>query len=216
MFCQICGNFSDTIICPGCKEHLAAASFSRCYDARCPSCNNPVLDLQYPCLCCSGANRAYGRYEPPLSTLIQRYKFGSEKNLSKVLAPLYHSMLQEFGNVALIPVPSSRKGYRDRGFDQMDCICKVLKKSYGYPVLQVLVGKGRGEQKFLSSEQRKLRVGYAVARGKHSLVESFIKRNYSFVLVDDISTTGRTLEQCGSLLQQAYGIQSKAIVLALA
>ncbi|AEV28264.1 putative amidophosphoribosyltransferase [Sphaerochaeta pleomorpha str. Grapes] len=216
MFCQICGNFSDTILCPGCEANLAAASFSHCYGTRCPSCNSPVLDLQYPCLLCSHAVRAYGRYEPPLSTLIKRYKFGSERNLSKVFAPLYHTMLQDFGNVALIPVPSSRKGYRDRGFDQMDCICNFLKKSFGYPVLHILVGQGRGEQKFLTSEQRKLRIGYAVVKGKHALVKTFIERNYSFILVDDISTTGRTLEQCGKLLYQSYGIQSSSIVLALA
>jgi ComF family protein len=175
-----------------------------------------MLDLHYPCVGCLKGIQAYGRYEPPLSTLIKRYKFGSEKKLAKVLAPLYHSMLQNLGNVVLIPIPASRKGFHDRGFDQMATLCKVLKKNYGYPVLHVLVGKGKGEQKFLTSEQRKQRIGYAVEKRQSAVIEKCKLQSYTFVMIDDISTTGRTLEQCSELLNQSFGVQSVSIVLALA
>jgi ComF family protein len=175
-----------------------------------------VLDSQYPCKCCATGIKAYGRYEPPLSTLLKRYKLGSEKDLSKVLAPLYQTMLGKLGKIALIPVPASKKGFQDRGFDQMALLCKVLHRQHGYPVVQALKAKGRGEQKFLSFEQRKLREGYGLARKKNRVLKRLHKEGYSFVLIDDISTTGRTLEQCRGLLDSSYAIQSLAIVLALA
>jgi predicted amidophosphoribosyltransferase len=147
---------------------------------------------------------------------LKRYKLGSEKDLSKVLAPLYQTMLGKFGKIALIPVPASKKGFQDRGFDQMALLCKVLHRQHGYPVVQALKAKGRGEQKFLSREQRKLREGYVLARKKDRVLKHLQNEGYSFVLLDDISTTGKTIEQCRILLHSTYAIQSVAIVLALA
>jgi predicted amidophosphoribosyltransferase len=125
-------------------------------------------------------------------------------------------MLEKLGKVALIPIPASKKGFQDRGFDQMVTLCRVLHRQHGYPVVKALKAKGRGEQKFLSLEQRTLREGYILAGKKYRVLRRLQKEGYSFVLLDDISTTGRTLEQCQLILDSSYSIQSVAIVLALA
>ncbi|WP_320130902.1 hypothetical protein [uncultured Sphaerochaeta sp.] len=216
MFCQICGNFSDAIVCPVCKEILENAAFAHRYASHCLTCGYPIADAVYTCSNCSQGLLSYGRYIPPLSTLLGRYKFSCEKSLAKVLVPLYQSLLIHLKNPVLVPVPASKKGLHDRGFDQMAYLCKSLESMHDYPVLSLLKARGKGEQKFLSREQRKLRAGYKVIKNKKSLVESYAKKGYSFVLIDDISTTGRTLEVCADMLLEAYGIKPQAIVLALA
>jgi predicted amidophosphoribosyltransferase len=159
---------------------------------------------------------AYGKYAPPLSDLVERFKFGSRTDLASVIAPLYHRLLAPMAPAVLIPVPASRKGRRSRGFDQMKVVCNVMVRRYGYLQLDLLGPAGRGEQKFLDRRQRQGREGYRIEGDRHRQVAALLKRGYRFFLVDDIATTGRTVFRCRELLRDTYRIEATAIVLALA
>ena len=216
MVCSLCGKLSDTLVCRNCYEALYHGSFAYCYAERCPLCGTPLLDSHYPCARCTDRILAFGRYEEPLSRLIIQYKITGERKLKSLLASLYLTLLSTIEHPVLIPVPASREGFDDRGFDQMLLIVKVLRKKVHIPFLTLFKPIGKIEQKFLSSEERKKSVSYSLETNKTKKVQNFKKYGYEFVLLDDISTTGSTLAACRKLLLDTYGIKTYGVVLALA
>ncbi|MDT4761485.1 hypothetical protein [Sphaerochaeta sp. PS] len=216
MLCPLCGRFSDDILCPDCLSHLESLSFAQLYPNRCPRCNRPVVDEAYPCLFCLNAFQAYGTYTGLLAELLLLYKIGGQRSLKKVLASLYVPLLEPLGKVVLIPIPASRNGLKRRGFDQMGLVCRYLKRSRGYGMLSLFVQTGVGQNKFLSRHERHERHPLTLIPKKGAEIARYQKEGYSFVIIDDVSTTGFTLQVARDLLAKAYGIDPFSLVLALA
>ena len=194
---------------------LWQSSFENRYKQRCPLCNTPILDAHYPCKRCFEGVLGYGRYEEPLSDLIITYKIAKERRLKSVLASFYLTILKTLEKPVLVPIPASNEGREDRGFDQMLLIAKVLKQKENLPFLSLLRPIGKEEQKFLTSEQRKNSTSFTLLPNKDRKVQYYIDEGYQFVLLDDISTTGTTLDTCKDLLFGTYGIQAYRMALAL-
>ena len=214
MLCIYCGRFSDALLCPLCSEELDRQSYRTRYQQRCPVCGRPLQDRAYPCLFCTEGLQAYASYTGIVSALLKEFKVGEEKALASLLAPLYLPMLQPVENPLLIPIPTSRRGYSDRGFDQMLLLCSILKKLTGYPCLRLFEQKGKGQSKFLSRTERQQRHTLSLLP-KDKQVAEHQKRGATFVLMDDICTTGSTLATCRALLLERYGQESQALVLAI-
>ncbi len=214
MLCIHCGRFSDTLLCPACSNELKDQAYRQRYSALCPTCNRPLQDTAYPCPFCQKGLQAYASYTGIVSSLLNQFKAGEEKAIAKILAPLYIPMLETLKKPLLLPVPASRKGLSDRGFDQMRCIVARLGRMTGYPSLLLFAQKGEGQSKFLSLEQRKMRHTLSLIP-KDKEVGHYKKGGYTFVLLDDICTTGSTLETCKALLAARYGIEASSVVVAM-
>ncbi len=158
--------------------------------------------------------QAYSSYSGLVRALLNQYKVGEERILSKVFAPLYASMLASIGKPLLLPVPASKKGFSDRGFDQMLLIASQLKKSEGYPSLRLFSQKGAGQSKFLSLAEREERHTLSLNPSCKNLLK-YSQGGYDFVLLDDIFTTGSTLATCKKLLSDQYGIEAYSMVIAM-
>jgi len=213
MLCIHCGRFSDALLCPPCTVELHKQGYESRYQIRCPTCGRPLQDSSYPCPYCLRGFQAYASYTGIVSTLLSRFKAGEEKVLAKVIASLYIPMLSAMERPLLLPIPASRKGYSDRGYDQMLLICRLLKKQEGYPFLRLFVQKGEGQSKFLSLEERMQRHTLSLLP-LDKKVAQYRQEGYSFVLLDDISTTGSTLSTCSSLLCARYDLSVKSLVIA--
>lgn len=214
MLCTYCGRFCDALLCPACSKELREQSYALRYNQRCPTCGRPLLDRAYPCPFCKDGIEAYSSYTALVGSLLRQYKLGQEKVLAKVLAPLYSPMLIAIEKPLLLPVPASRKGLESRGFDQMLLICKILTKRTGYPSLRLFAQKGEGQSKFLSLSERKDRHTLSL-RPLSEKVIRYREAGYTFVLLDDICTSGVTLRSCSSLLAEAYGIKALSLVIAM-
>ena len=214
MLCIYCGRFSDTLLCPICSEELNTQAFASKYPDRCPTCNRPLQDTAYPCSFCLKGFQAYGPYTGIVSTLLNQYKAGEERLLSRIFAPLYLPMLANITKPLLIPIPASRKGFSDRGFDQMLLICRVLTRSTGYPSLRLFVQKGEGQSKFLSLSERKERHTLSLLPTDSKAI-THKGNGYTFVLLDDICTSGSTLTTARDLLSEAYDIDALSLVIAM-
>ena len=215
MLCLHCTRFSDTLLCPACSKALEQASYASLYEQRCPTCNRPVADRAYPCPFCRDGVQAYAPYTGIVATLLNQFKAGQQKALAKILAPLYIPMLSPLEKPLLIPIPASRKGYAERGFDQMLLTTGILKKKTGYPALPLFVQKGEGQSKFLSRAERQRRHTITLLP-LDAKVEKLHQGGHTFVLLDDICTSGSTLEHTKALLYQSHGIRALALVIALA
>ncbi len=214
MLCIHCGSFSDTLLCPVCSADLKGQAYAERYTDRCPSCARPIQDRAYPCLFCQKGQQAYAPYTGIVISLLREFKAEGDTKVARVLAPLYIPMLSPFRKPLLLPVPASRKGFSDRGFDHMHLICTYLEKKVGYPSLKLFGQKGEGQSKFLSRKEREGRHSIVLlSRGKE--VSKFAQQGYTFVLLDDITTTGSTLATCSSLLSAQYGIDACALVIAM-
>lgn len=214
MLCLHCGRFSDELLCPICSGELDGQSYEKRFPTRCPICARPLQDRAYPCRFCLKGLQAYGSYTGIVSALLNQYKAGEEKVMAKVLAPLLVPMLAKIEKPLLIPVPASRKSLSERGFDQMVLICKLLKRREGYPFLRVFSQKGESQSKFLSLEERVHRHSLSLLP-LDKKVAQYGKEGYTFVLLDDICTTGSTLATCSSLLSERYEISVCSLVIAL-
>jgi len=215
MLCIHCERFSDALLCPLCTQALEDQGYASLYATRCQTCGRPLLDRCYPCLFCQEGIEAYSPYTGIVSTLLRLYKAEGQRVLSKVLAPLYFPMLERVEKPLLIPVPASRRGIATRGFDQMQIITGLLKKMTGYPSMRLFAQKGGTQSKFLSRKERQARDSITLLP-RHGEVAQMRQMGYTFVLLDDICTSGATLHSCASLLAERYGIRALSLVVALA
>ena len=214
MLCIYCGRFSDALLCPHCTDALNNQALALRHTDFCPCCGHPLQDSAYPCLFCLEGVQAYASYTGIVSALLNQFKAGEQKRVAKILAPLYIPMLKTLEKPLLIPIPASRRGYSERGFDQVLLMCRILHSSEGYPVLRLFSQKGEGQSKFLSRSERQSRHTLSL-RPKDKQVALYAEAGNTFVLVDDIRTTGTTLATCRELLTKRYGIDARSAVIAM-
>jgi competence protein ComFC len=100
----------------------------------------------------------------------------------------------------IVPVPLHRQRSRERGFNQVDLVGRPLAKMLRLPYRPVLLmrAKGRPEKHLLRSEER-----WEAVRGAFAMREGGRVDNLRILLLDDVMTTGATLDACSRALRGA-------------
>lgn len=227
--CVLCGEFLISgdypdrphSVCTECWERLLRWRYSS-YALRCPYCGEVRLQSSVPCPRCKNVQETVvlkgrivccGPYRGDGKTLLVSYKFHARRSLASLVASLLLLELSErYGDAPLflIPVPSSRKNRRRRGWDQMRLVCRLLATvSKNVKVLPVLVRVGDLEQKTLG---REMRLSCADTRfridrdGGKTLSKMLVQHPQArFVVVDDVLTTGSTVNACRKLIVSVIG-----------
>jgi len=115
----------------------------------------------------------------------------------------------DFKNCLLIPVPLHRKRERWRGFNQTRSIAEVVSGHFNLAISYNLIRvKHRTPQAKLGAEKRRENI-----RGCFSWQGKNLK-NAKIILLDDVSTTGSTLEECAKILKQAGAKEVWGLVIA--
>ena len=211
-------------ICPFCGGILAGeearaagthrACFARARRAReplCKKCGKPVLlyEQEY-CSDCARHTRSFESghglwlYEPVTAGAIFLYKYKGRQELApffgRALLHYYGDWMAGLDADALIPVPISRARYGHRGFNQAALLAGQLSGPLGLPVLEgAILRTGRTlPQKALGSRQR-----YANLAGAFTARPERLKGIRRVLLVDDIYTTGSTIEAVTRTLLEA-------------
>jgi ComF family protein len=174
------------VACPRCALPLPAPAEA------CGEClrNPPPLD----------AVHAAFVYAPPLDRLLPRFKFHGDLAAGRLLAALMRETAPSIPDGAVIvPIPLHRKRLRMRGYDQALELARPLAATCGLPLRDGLLHRARATdaQSRLHADQRKrnLRNAFSV-NAKASLPASA-------VLVDDVMTTGATLQAAAKALRRA-------------
>jgi ComF family protein len=153
--------------------------------------------------------RAIGAYDGALRSIIHALKYEGRRSLARPLGAL---MCQRGADVlhaaaCAIPVPLHPSRRRQRGFNQ----AADLARHVGLPVVPALCRVcATATQTSLPAARRNrnVRDAFAVARWDGSL------RRAAVVLIDDVSTTGATLEACARVLKEAGVSEVRALTAA--
>jgi ComF family protein len=146
-------------------------------------------------------------YNDPAGELLRSYKFGGQKALADLWARRFG--LQLFRPGPLVPVPSLRRRAWQRGWDPVLHLVRALGRETGLPVWRVLVRRPSQVQKTLGRAARRTNAqeAYAVSTSKSKLLAGLPL----VWLVDDVVTTGATVEACADALARA-GVQEVRVL----
>jgi ComF family protein len=156
-------------------------------------------------------------YDGEMAALIPSMKYQGRPTLAKILGSLAAARLQPALQAALqspavlVPVPLHPRRRRERGFDQSLLIAQALSKRWGIAVLPAALRRIRFTEKQvrLSAQQRRENVAGAFAVDKR-----FSANRGLVLLVDDVITTGATVNGCAALLKTTGVEQVFAVTLA--
>lgn len=169
------------------------------------------------------------KYEGQVRKLILDYKFNEKSYMYKTFVNFLLNDKKIFENIKkydkIIPVPISKKRYKERGYNQSLLIAKEISKQTQYKanienkqkektnlelVNNCLIKtKNIIEQSKLNKEERQNNI-----QGVYSLQNPQIITNQKILLVDDIYTTGSTVNECSKILKQANPKKIGILVLA--
>ncbi|MCK4389529.1 MAG: ComF family protein [Desulfobacterales bacterium] len=148
--------------------------------------------------------RAFGVYEGCLMEAIHRFKYGKKTSLSRPLSALARETFFQFWDTntvdVLIPVPLHVKRLRERGFNQAHLLIRRWAKQEGIPFDALTLSRSRWTepQTTLSRPERQKNI-----KGAFSLRSVEKIKGQKILLVDDVYTTGATVNECARVLMKA-------------
>ncbi len=214
-FCLGCG-IEGTYLCDDCRAILEISEHRYCLcsknairlplnnkSGKCPKCSNKKLN---------GIYSALPYNEKSLTKkIIHLFKYPPyyAKDLSSTLASLIidHLQLLEqdpklfFRESVLIPVPLDKKKIRIRGYNQSEELAKEISRWGGVPLLNNILIKTKttAAQMELAKKDREENL-----KNAFSCQNSDQIKKKKIFLIDDVYTTGTTLEECAKILKK-YG-----------
>lgn len=205
--CQSVISQKESYICEKCQEKLQWIK-----NPRCKKCGKPLEDTKKEyCKDCSRRKHFYeeGRavwvYNKELRESIYRFKYQNKREYAdyyvSCMLHTYGSWLRHLELDGIIPIPLHAKKKRVRGFNQAQVLAEKLAEDLQLPLYTDLVvrQKNTRPQKELNDKERQenLKNAFKIVRNDVQL-----KR---ILLVDDIYTTGATIDACARLLK-TYGV----------
>ena len=201
--CAGCGSDKlgqDSALCWYCLDELPATGFAEQRD-------NPAEKILKGRLPFDAAHAGfYLSRDSLMKQLIYQFKYKRQLALGEQLGLLLGEQLKKsdcFKPEALVPVPLHPKKLRQRGYNQAAIIANGMAKLLQVPVIeQVLIRKSfSGSQTLLGRMGR-----WENSRSLFSIKHPHRLRNKRLLLVDDVLTTGATLESCGLQLMTIPGV----------
>jgi ComF family protein len=159
--------------------------------------------------------RALGTYEGSLQEAIHHWKYEGKTNLTPFFAEWLAEGLKRYWEPdsldLLIPVPLHTQRLRERGFNQALVLVKELSRRTGIPYRKTTLQKKKPtvpQVNFSGAERGKGLRGAFHVIGKEELVGK------SALLVDDVYTTGATVNECSRVLRRGGAKRVDVLTLA--
>lgn len=216
--CRCCGEAAPAgILCRACEARYQIAEAPDSGLGRCPICGQVRLAEAGPCMDCSVQTWSFPAleglfgYNDPAGELLRLYKFGGQRALIEAWAWLASARLVPPG--PLVPVPSLKRRTWRRGWDPVESFVQALARRSGLPVWKVLARRPSKVQKTLDRAGRfeNAKMTYFLVPKKKSL----LARAGVVWLVDDVVTTGSTVEACSRLLLQGGAAEVRVLCMGL-
>ena len=211
--CRLCDTLLNTAsLVPICKNCLS--SFAPPPEPCCSVCGQSILpvnaEVSQLCPTCQNGGFSFDRaisfaaYDgaavqallllksEPILPLAQWF---ADRLVEKV-----RSSAEDFGDAIVVPVPLHRRRQWERGYNQADLIARPLARRLNLTYRPILLARTRPrpDKHLLTMDERWESVRGAFATQKGTRVD-----NLRVLLVDDVMTTGATLDACAGVLREA-------------
>ena len=199
--CVGCGKVGD-FICVSCSKHL-----HRLILPLCQKCGKPEPSGVYCPECWKKQSsvdviRSVFIFEGTIRSAVHALKYQNLYAISGCLGELMARYYKEYGLTGdfLLPVPLHEKRTRDRGYNQSELLAREISKIIHVPVKQRLITR-------VKDTKPQARTSVAEERRKNVDSAFLCKNNEvagkNIVVIDDVCTSGATLEACATALKTA-------------
>jgi ComF family protein len=149
--------------------------------------------------------------------LIHALKYEGKKEVGQYLGKMYGGIFKKtphFENIDLIlPIPLHPRRQHQRGYNQSACIAEGMAEGMGIPWLDGALMRARTTE----TQTRKNRLDRVSNVAEvFQVANSQLLMNKHILLVDDVMTTGATLEACGEKILEIPGVKLSVATLAIA
>lgn len=203
-------------LCSDCEKSIKIQSIREQY---CPVCHRRS-EYGKPCVVCRKDSYldhlfVLASYENPVvSSLIQGFKYRYIQDVEKIFMGWFKEFFSDYfcnkanhnsqyvfdkGNCVIVPIPIHPRRYRERGFNQAQKLAMVLSQLYHIPVQSDLLLRKRYTvaQAGLSRSQRIVNI-----RNAFCINSAILNLAKKYILIDDVYSTGITMQECARLLKQ--------------
>lgn len=229
VFCNQAGDLGDIDLCEAC---LHALPWSVAQDVSAPVrvvsgnafSGGALSGGAFSGGAISGEVSALFAYRPPVSTALIQLKFHADFRYAAVLGTLLGlSWRQAWAGACpqrtgrLVPVPLHPHRLRERGFNQVAWLARYASHVSGWPIEHRLLQRVRPTQAQtrLDAGARRLNLKDAFQLGRAASEFSLSSTPSMLILIDDVVTTGATLEAASAVLQAAGEVHTWAVARAI-
>ncbi len=203
--CYFCGKINKSPICNACKTKMEYVG-----EPRCAKCGKPIryAEKEYCEDCKNGEfffekGKSIWIHKGPVAWSVYQFKYHNRRVYGEFYAGemwrLYGKDITRWNIDCIVPIPLHWKRKRSRGYNQAECIARSLGKLSGIPVVSDAIKRIRytERQKNLDNKERKRNL-----EGAFRISRKW-KKTKSVLLIDDIYTTGSTLNEVAKMLKQS-------------
>lgn len=201
--CDTCGLSIRTVGTPRCEA--CSHPFDGAMDSfLCPNCRGRQFHFEHAV--------AVMRNGEIVREIIHRFKYQRAVHLAPLLGEWLREVLAdpriaEYDPDCLVPVPLHRSRQRERGYNQARLLADQLGKSAGLPVRELLVRVRRTETQTHFDRKQRMRN----LRDAFGLFQNADVADLQILLVDDVLTTGSTLDECARVLLEGGAASVRAV-----
>lgn len=216
--CIICGKDleKDEVmdICPTCLKTIKFNNGKRCL-----KCGKNLWAGSKYCNSCKMGVRVFKSatapllYEKPISTMIRKFKYDGKHYLAKPFAKImaYEYVQSKFEVDLVLPIPMFYKREKERGYNHAKLLAKEFCKITSLPLdtknfVRIM---NTNQQAKLSKEEREKNINNAFR-----VIDSNMVKGKKILLLDDIITTGATIDECARVLYECGASEVNALAIA--
>lgn len=220
--------------CPMCGQHsrdhsplllpVRHSDPRRILQSLCRTCRSAIPWITHPlCLVCGRAEtcgdcarrkvrhyescRCAVRYDDTMRDWLARYKYRGNERLAPVLAAMlayaFESRFASLSFDAITSVPLSPERLRERGFNQAERLAIQLADWYSIPYVPLLSRIRHTEKQSLKSRRSRVVDMRGIFASMNGTID-FSLSSANLLLLDDVYTTGSTINECARIIRGAY------------
>jgi len=196
--CRLCGAYSQAVICADCQHDFPTLGHA------CPRCATP-MSQEHQCGQClnhppeQDLSLSLFPYTDPIDRLIIDFKYHDKLYLSPFFAEhMAQRVQQQSLPDCLVPIPLHPRRLRQRGYNQSVELSKALSQRLAIPYQHLLI----------RTRDTPPQASLPYADRKHNIRSAFELADIDSIpphiaLIDDVLTTGHTVNAAAKLLRQA-------------
>lgn len=203
--CRGCGAVGS-VLCKRCKNHIIETHADICPECKKPKTKPTCPDCNLPVTFCIGERNDL------LDELIHDFKYNSIRPIGKAFVDILDKILPTLPEkTIIIPLPTSNKHIRQRGIDHTLYITKRLAKKRHLKFEKILIRAKDTVQVGANHTSRIAQANQAYAINS----KTNINPDYTYILFDDVWTTGASMKSAIKKLQMAGAKNIRVVLLAV-